>query len=41
LNETFYAVRTPVTAIGSWINGTWFSAGMKQGDPIEDYALQH
>jgi alpha 1,2-mannosyltransferase len=41
MNEPFYAVRTPVLAVGSRINGTWFSAGMKQGDPVQDYGLQH
>jgi alpha 1,2-mannosyltransferase len=40
LDEPFYDVRTPVTVMGSMINGTWFSAGMKQGDPVEDYALR-
>lgn len=41
MNEPFYAVHTPVKPIGSRINGTWFSAGMKQGDPIEDFKLHH
>lgn len=41
LDEPFYDVKTPVTVMGSFINGTWHSAGMKQGDPVEDYALQH
>lgn len=40
LNAPFYAVKTPVTVMGAWINGTWYSAGMKQGDPVEDYSLQ-
>jgi len=40
LGEPFYDVRTPVTVMGSFINGTWYSAGMKQGDPVEDLALQ-
>jgi alpha 1,2-mannosyltransferase len=41
MNEPFYAVHTPVLSVGSWINGTWFIAGMKQRDPVEDYGLQH
>ena len=40
LDEPFYDVRTSVTVMGSMINGTWQSAGMKQGDPVEDYALR-
>jgi alpha 1,2-mannosyltransferase len=40
LDEPFYDVRTSVTVMGSMINGTWWSAGMKQGDPVEDYALR-
>jgi alpha 1,2-mannosyltransferase len=41
LQKPFFDVRTPVSVIGRWINGTWYTAGMKQGDPVEDYALQH
>jgi alpha 1,2-mannosyltransferase len=40
LDLPFYSVKTPVTVMGAWINGTFFSAGMKQGDPVEDYSLQ-
>lgn len=41
LEEPFYDVKTPVSVMGSFINGTWNSAGMKQGDPLEDYTLQN
>jgi alpha 1,2-mannosyltransferase len=41
LGNPFYDVRSPVTVMGHWVNGTWKSAGMKQGDPVEDYAVQH
>jgi alpha 1,2-mannosyltransferase len=41
LEAPFYDVKTPVTVMGAWINGTFFSSGMKQGDPVEDYSLQH
>jgi alpha 1,2-mannosyltransferase len=40
LDEPFYDVRTSVTVMGSMINGTFWSAGMKQGDPVEDYSLR-
>jgi alpha 1,2-mannosyltransferase len=41
LGNPFHAVRSPVTVMGHWVNGTWKSAGMKQGDPVEDYAVQN
>jgi len=40
LEAPFYDVKTPVTVMGAWINGTFMSAGMKQGDPLEDHSLQ-
>jgi alpha 1,2-mannosyltransferase len=39
LGASFYDVKTPVKNIGAWINGTFFNAGMKQGDPVEDYSI--
>jgi alpha 1,2-mannosyltransferase len=39
LDKPFYDVRTPVKVLGAWLNGTWYTAGMKQSDPIEDWSL--
>jgi alpha 1,2-mannosyltransferase len=39
LEKPFYDVKTPVKVIGQWLNETWETAGMKQSDPAEDWAL--
>lgn len=36
---SWYDVKSPVTVMGRWINGTWHSTGMKQADPREDWVL--
>ncbi|TDZ25799.1 Alpha-1,2-mannosyltransferase MNN21 [Colletotrichum orbiculare MAFF 240422] len=40
LGRTFWDVRTPVTVLGRWINGTFETSGMKQADPERDFQLQ-
>lgn len=39
LNKPFYDVKTNITFLGRWLNGTFETAGMKQADPAEDYAI--
>ncbi|KAF2666349.1 nucleotide-diphospho-sugar transferase [Microthyrium microscopicum] len=41
LSLPFYACTTPVGVLGRPLNGTWYTAGMHQGDPLEDYTLSH
>ena len=41
LGNPFHDVRSPVRVIGHWLNGIWKTAGMKQGDPVEDHAIQN
>jgi alpha 1,2-mannosyltransferase len=36
---SWYDVKSPVTVMGRWINGTWHSTGMKQADPRVDWAM--
>jgi alpha 1,2-mannosyltransferase len=40
MGEEFYAIRSPVTVIGRWMDEKWYSAGMKQADPTEDFQKQ-
>lgn len=40
LGKSFYDVRTPVSVMGDWVDGEWYSAGMKQADPAKDWAIQ-
>ncbi|KAI0124002.1 alpha-mannosyltransferase [Xylariales sp. AK1849] len=39
LNASYYDVKSPLTVLGRWLNGTWQTAGVKQVDPREDWAL--
>ncbi|GKT40420.1 alpha-1,2-mannosyltransferase MNN21 [Colletotrichum spaethianum] len=39
LARPFWDVRTPVTVLGRWINGTFETATMRQADPAEDFRL--
>ncbi|WYZ42574.1 hypothetical protein EsH8_VI_000273 [Colletotrichum jinshuiense] len=39
LGQPFWDVRTPVTVLGRWVNGTFETSGMKQADPAEDHGL--
>ncbi|KAH8652059.1 mannosyltransferase putative-domain-containing protein [Xylariales sp. PMI_506] len=39
LGEPFYDVKSPVRVIGRWLNETWYTAGMQQADPREDWEL--
>ncbi|GKT63193.1 alpha-1,2-mannosyltransferase [Colletotrichum tofieldiae] len=41
LSRPFWDVRTPVTVLGRWINGTFETATMRQADPAEDFRLFH
>ncbi|KAH0423222.1 hypothetical protein CcaCcLH18_12361 [Colletotrichum camelliae] len=40
LSQPLYDVRSPITVLGRWFNGTFESAGMKQADPISDFYHQ-
>jgi alpha 1,2-mannosyltransferase len=40
LGKPFYDVKTPVGVMGSWRNGQFRSAGMKQADPVEDWNIR-
>ncbi|KAK2057485.1 alpha-1,2-mannosyltransferase [Colletotrichum caudatum] len=39
LARPFWDVRTPVTVLGRWINGSFETATMRQADPAEDFRL--
>ncbi|KAK1974918.1 alpha-1,2-mannosyltransferase [Colletotrichum cereale] len=39
LAQPFWDVRTPVTVLGRWINGSFETATMRQADPAEDFRL--
>ncbi|WDK19331.1 glycosyltransferase family 71 protein [Colletotrichum graminicola] len=39
LGRPFWDVRSPVTVLGRWINGSFETATMRQADPAEDFRL--